>query len=351
MRFILFVIRFFLLLGLLGFALAALAAFLGFAVPLFDMFNHFQPVWLTGLVIMLILGLLFFRRQPGRGAVMAIGFSGLLASAIIVIPELLAGWSALPPVPADTVTYKIMSRNLFGLNYDMKRVAEAVADEDPDIIALQEYFSEQRDGLHDRLIGTYPHFAECTGGRRASIAIFSKLPFEISDDSFCPDNIGWEDNRIAWLEAKFAPDGEAPFTVMTTHLNWPIQISPLRDTSLSWPERIAAMSARKASEYDQLSAELSKIDGPLLLLGDFNATPWSYELRHFATANELTRRTHNLFTYPARFYLRGWQDTPPFLPLDHLLTRGGVAVHSVAATSPAGSDHKALLAQFSVGEP
>lgn len=346
MRFLLFVIRALGLLGLSGLSLIAIAAFLGFAVPLFDMFNHFQPIWFIGLVVMTTLALLIFPRQPGRGAVMSIGFTGLLASAVIIIPELVAGWIAHPAPANGTPTYKLMSRNLFGLNYDMQAVTNAITDEDPDIIALQEYFTEQRSGLHAMLTSDYPYFAECTGGRRASIAIYARLPFEVTDDSFCPDNIALDDNKIAWLAAEFSPEGEDPFTVVTTHLNWPIQVSPLRDNSLSWPARIAAMSTRKAGEYAELRAALSDIEGPLLLVGDFNATPWSYELRRFATDTGMERETHNMFTYPARFFIGGWRNTPPFLPLDHLLIRDGVAVHDIHTTNPAGSDHMAIAGTF-----
>lgn len=348
MRFILFILRALALLGLTGLSLIAIAAFLGFAVPLFDLFNHFQPVWFTGLLVATAIALLLFRRHPGRAAVMSIGFTGLLASAVIIIPELVAGWMALPPAGADTATYRLMNRNLFGLNYNMERVAEAIRREDPDIITLQEYFSEQREGLHDRLIADYPYYAECTGGRRAAIALYARLPFEIAETSFCPDNIALNDNRIAWLVAEFNSGSGPAFTVMTTHLNWPIQISPLLDTSMPVIDRIGAMSARKANEYDELRGALSGLEGPLLLTGDFNATPWSYELRHFATETGLERQTHNLFTYPARFFVRGWRNTIPFLPLDHLLTRNGVAVHQIQTTDPAGSDHRALVADFSV---
>lgn len=348
-RALIFLVQTSLVLALTGLSLIATAAFFGFAVPLFDMFNHFQPLWFAGLAFTLALSLIAFRKA-GRTYVRIVGGVGFLASAVIVIPELIAAFAGMPAAPDGQPTVTLMSRNLFGLNYEMQNVAAAIEDADPDIIALQEYFSEQREGLHDRLIGTYPHFAECVGGRRAAIALYSRLPFTVTSDSFCPNNIALDDNKVAWLAAAFTdPDG-VPFTVVTTHLNWPIQISPLRDLSIPWPERIAGMSARKATEYAEVGAALAHIDGPLLLVGDFNATPWSYELRRFADAAGLTRQTHNLFTYPARFHFDRWRRTPPFLPLDHLLTRGGASVHSVVATDPAGSDHKAILAEFSVAE-
>lgn len=346
-RIFVFLIQTGLVLALTALSLIAIAAFFGFAVPLFDVFNHFQPVWFAGLVVTLGLSLICFRRA-GRHYVRWTGGVGLFASAIIVVPELFAAFTGLPPADADAQTLKLMSRNLFGLNYQMDKVADAIAQADPDIIALQEYFTEQRAGLHDRLIGNYPYFAECNGGRRASIAIYARRPFTVTDNSFCPNNIALDQNKIAWMVAAFTDDAGQPFTVVTSHLNWPIQISPLLDRSLDWPARIAAMTSRKATEFAELHTALSDIDGPLLVVGDFNATPWSYELRRFAERSGLTRQTHNLFTYPTRFHFDRWRTTPPFLPLDHLLSRDGAIVHSIITTDPAGSDHKALLAEFSV---
>lgn len=336
-----------LVLALTGLSIIAIAAFFGFAVPLFDLFNHFQPLWFAGLAVSLVLGLLVFRRT-GRTYVRLVGGVGFLASAVIVVPELLAAFGGYPPAQPGTETLKVMSRNLFGRNFDMERVAEAIEAADPDIVALQEYFSGQREGLHDRLISTYPNVIECLGGDRASLAIYSRLPFARSSDSHCPDNYASGLNKVGWLAAEMSTADGRSFTVVSTHLNWPIQISPLRNTSLGWPERIAAMSARKGVEYSEVAAALAGIEGPLLLVGDFNATPWSYELRQFTQDAGLDRQTHNLFTWPARFYIRGWRRFIPFLPLDHLFTRSGTMVHSIAATDPAGSDHLALLAEFSV---
>ncbi len=332
---------------LTGLSLAAIAGLFGFAVPLFDMFNHFQLIWFVGLAVSLGISLLVFRRQ-GRNYVRLVGGLGFLASAILVVPELVAAFSGYPPVPPDTQTVRLMSRNLFGMNYGMARVADAIEEADPDIIALQEYFSEQRDGLRDRLIGEYPHVIECMGGDRASLAVYSRLPFAGTSDSHCPNNYASRLNKVGWLAVQFSTADGREFTVVNTHLNWPIRIAPLRDTSLDWPDRIAAMTSRKSVEYAEVASGLETIEGPLVLVGDFNATPWSYELRDFAERAGLDRQTHNLFTWPARFYIRGWRQFIPFLPLDHLFTRDGILVHSVSATAPAGSDHLALLAEMSV---
>jgi len=348
MAFLVRLIAFAVFCAIAGLSLLAIGAFLGFAHPLLDTLNHFQPIWFFGLIGLLVVGLVLVRRQPARSWLIATGFTGFLASAVIVIPEYVAGFVVDPDMLSDGPTYSVMSRNLFGRNYDMQAVAADVAAEDPDIIALQEYFNGQRTDLHGLLVTDYPHFITCTGGQRAEIAIYSRIPFEAGTESSCPDNVASGSNEIGWITAQFKPADGSPFTVMTTHLNWPIQISPLRNGDLSFPQQIEAMSARKQSEFETLAGAVRAVAGPVLLLADFNATPWSYGLRRFADEAGLTRQTHTLPTFPTRFYIGEWTDTWPFLPLDQLMTRGPVAVHGVGAGNPAGSDHRPIMATFSV---
>ena len=74
---------------------------------------------------------------------MVLAALGLLASAWTFVPEWVSGFAARAAAPAWRQVLKLMTHNIFGLNYDMKRVADAMFAEDPDIVALQEYFPEQ----------------------------------------------------------------------------------------------------------------------------------------------------------------------------------------------------------------
>jgi endonuclease/exonuclease/phosphatase (EEP) superfamily protein YafD len=118
---------------------------------------------------------------------------------------------------------------------------------------------------------------------------------------------------------------------MTTHLDWPIPVG------------------RQEEQLNRLSAVVDEIEGPLVLAGDFNSTPWSYGLRRFVRDNDFTRETVNLLTYPMRwFYLGAWRDTWPLLPLDQVMTRGGIVVHDLHGGRPTASDHLPVVFSFSV---
>lgn len=328
-----------------AFILPTLAAALGFANPILDAFNHLQPFMFLGTLIVLLLVPLAFRAPRFRAFMLAVSATGFLASAMIVIPEAISALVVREPVSQERANFRLMTFNVFGRNFNMDRVYETIAAVDPDIITIQEYFAFQRLKLDQLLVEDYPFSHQCRGPeKRANIAIYARIPFSMKAGQAC----GTDDGRVVRIFADFAPEGSAPFTVATTHLDWPIQISVLRGSG-NFAAGIVAMSARKRAEFDDLSAALSEVDGPVIIAGDFNSTSWSYSLRGFAQRNGLERHTRNLFTFPKAFHLAGaWRTTPAFLPLDHVMSRNGIIVHAVELGDASGSDHAPVIVDFSV---
>lgn len=321
-------IRLGLVLGALGVASLAILALFGFAVPELDLLNHAQLLLLpAGVIGLLIIVLLL--RGSARSVAVIVALVGIAASASVLLPDMVGAMRQRPEAPASG-SIRMMTHNLFGMNYEMEKVTAAIFAEDPDIIVLQEYFGEQATDLHPALLAKYPFFVRCRGGKRANLGLYSRLPFEQMDDGACP-NDAYGTTRTAHIIAKFrAADGK-PFTVITTHMDWPIPV------------------ARQQEQLSALSAVVDKIEGPLILAGDFNSTPWSYALREFVRRNGLVRETLNLLTFPVSwFYLGAWRDTLPFLPLDQVMTRGGIVVHSIGTGQPTASDHLPVVFTFSV---
>lgn len=337
MKFLLGIVRLVIALGTIVVAVLAVLALLGFAVPEFDLLNHFQLFLFFGMLAASVLVLLLFGGSRWKAWIAGIAGAGLVASGAIFMPELVSGFMPHAGAPTDQrPVYTLMTHNLFGLNYDMERVKAMIEAEKPDIIALQEYFGEQSSELHPLLEAQYPYFAQCRGGKRANIAIYSKLPFEeAEEDGACP-NDAYGKQRTARILATFAqPDG-SHFSVLTTHLDWPVPVM------------------RQAKQFEELTTAVNETTGPLLVVGDFNSTPWSYAMRDFATRTMLERQTRNVVTFPLRFtvphrlFPDGLMETMPVLPLDHVLTRGGVVVHDVHSGTDTGSDHLPIIVRFSV---
>jgi len=338
MKLVLGIVRLLIALGTVMLAALAVLALTGFAVPEFDLLNHFQLFLFFGALVGVVLALVAFNRTRWKPWIIGIATAGLLSSAVTFLPELISGLMPHEQMRADgRPTYKLMTHNIFGLNYDMARVKAVVEAERPDIIALQEYFGEQSSELHPLLQDQYPYFAQCRGGKRANIAIYSKLPFAEAEESGACPNDAYGKQRTARILATFTqPDG-SDFSVLTTHLDWPVPVM------------------RQSKQCEELTGAVNDTEGPLLVVGDVNSTPWSYAMRDFATRTMLDRQTRNVVTFPMRFtaphrlFPDGLMETMPVLPLDHVLTRGGVAVYDVHAGTDTGSDHLPIFVTFSVG--
>lgn len=321
-------IRLGLVLGAVGVALLAILALFGFAVPEFDLLNHAQIFLLPGTLIGVAIVALLLRGTLRSVAVIVV-LVGVAASANVMLPEFLGSLRARPAAPASG-TITMMTHNLFGMNYEMEKVVAAIHAEDPDIIVLQEYFGEQATELHPLLLADYPFFVRCRGGKRANLGLYSRLPFTQVEDGACPNN-AYGTTRTAHILAEFRTEDGKPFSVITTHMDWPLPV------------------ARQREQLNVLSGVVDKIEGPMILAGDFNSTPWSYALRDFVARNGFTRETVNLVTYPLSWYYFGaWRDTIPFLPLDHVMVRGGIVVHDLHAGRRTASDHLPVVFTFSV---
>lgn len=327
------------------FSLLAVGAGLGFASPLLDSLNHFQLLWFFGTLALLLMTAPLYTVYRLRAALMALTATGFLASAVIVIPEALSAFLPRDPWTEDgRPVYRLLTYNMFGMNYSYAEIADMIAREDPDILTLQEYFPEQRAGLGAVLSAAYPYSERCTGPKRTNIAIYAKLPFTTNSGGDCTS----EDNgRTAQLIAHFTPDATPAFDVMTTQLDWPVQISQWNKGS-NFLDAMARMTARQQNQFAELAEAVDEIKAPLILTGDFNSTSWSYTLRGFVRETGLDRRTHNLWTYPKLFYIDGWRKTPAFLPLDQVMTKNAISVHDVHTGRPAGSDHLPVVVDFSV---
>ena len=151
-----------------GVSLLSILAFFGFASPVLDLINHAQLFLFFGTLISLLLAPALMGFGLFRRLLLAVTATAFLLSALIVVPETVAAFAPRPPPSDGSRVVRVVTHNLFGMNYDMARVAAEFRKADPDIIALQEYFSDQREQLHELLIPDYPYFLLCAGERRAN---------------------------------------------------------------------------------------------------------------------------------------------------------------------------------------
>ncbi len=322
--FLLGLVRLLTALLILATATPAILAVFGYWVPFFDLFNHLQLFLFFGTLGATIAALLFGSGFPWK----VFAVLGFALSSWTFVPEWLSSFSPRQAV-SDVTTLKVMTHNIFGLNYDMGRVDRAIREEDPDIVALQEFFPEQA-GLGELLKSRYPYSVRCQGGKRANLGLYSKIPFSTEmAEGECPENAQGT-QRTAHIIVKFELSTGVSFSLMTTHMDWPYPIE------------------RQRAEFASAAEAANAVKGPLVVVGDFNSTPWSYAMKRFEADTGLRRETRNLLTYPELFTVpRGLIRLEPFLALDHVFQRGMI-VSDLHLGEQTGSDHLPVIFTISV---
>lgn len=192
---------------------------------------------------------------------------------------------------------------------DIGRIVDWLAVERPDVVTV----SEARHDLRDLLIR---RLGWRVAGAAGDLMIFTPARYLVMNRPKLAD-------RLTFVNATYAR-GDGALEVATAHLSWP--------TSSDLPGQIRGL--------DNLISRLPR--ERLILTGDFNATPWSSELRRLDASLGLTRRDRATATWPARVFGVDWP--LPILAIDHIYAGAGWATVSVHRGPNVGSDHYPLVA-------
>jgi len=299
-------------------ALAAAATQGGRFSPRLDVAAHFAPFWLGGGLIVLLFAALS-PRNPARPVLFVLGAVATLGAGLPVAGELLRPMTAKARADAPH-QLKLIQFNTFIDNARIEDTAAWIAEQDADIVVMEEAIPAMRDAL----LARHPYYATCGD---CSVIIFSRarpvandLPRTASDDP-----------RAPMTRATFKAAG-GDFTVVGLHYVWPT------DGGLQ-----QAQGRRAALVLDQFPK------ARLIVAGDFNSTPWSWTRQIEDARFGLERRTQALFTWPARPITRHDIPTPfPFLAIDHVYAGADWKTVSVARGQGVGSDHYPVVATLAL---
>ncbi len=179
----------------------------------------------------------------------------------------------------------------------------------PDVLLLQE-ISEGNRALLTALAPLYPHQHLCPNGFVGE-AVLSRLPFT-AEPPVCSKRDG--------IAAAQVETRQGPVWMISLHISWP------------WPYG-------QARHVTQIIPDLQRLDGPVVLGGDFNAVAWSHTLERVARATGTVRigPLNHSFTLPGGLPIG----------IDHLLAPTGTRA-TVQQTDMLGADHRGLLAALSL---
>jgi endonuclease/exonuclease/phosphatase (EEP) superfamily protein YafD len=209
----------------------------------------------------------------------------------------------------------VLTLNTWHGHGDVERIEHYLATAPADVIVLSE-FDASKHALLESLKGVYPHQVECTSEPPCSLVILSRLPFEASGAA----HIAAGTPAFVWARLDAANGG--PTTIIGTHL--------YRPSSNPW---------RHELQMKELAQFIRRIDGPLVLAGSLNTSPWSQSFRALRIAGLV----------PTGILMPSWPAWPIVLPqvaLDHIFVSQDLAV-AAAGTGPAvGSDHLPVWAKL-----
>ena len=274
----------------------------------FDLFTQLLPQ-IAGLALAMLVCLLW----PGwRGKVAgALLFLAVVAGmSLLSLTHVSPGFDRRARLPE----MRVLSVNLWRKNRNPDAVAREIRRNLPDIVAMPEFEGVLR-SLPRRLRDILPHHASCPPAEFCFLGLLSRWPI-----------IGVEGVAFwkgpPYLHARIrTPRGIIHvFVVHTLRMPW------IR----SHYRQVRAMARLVRSGRDE----------PVIVMGDFNAAPYSYILNIFTRESGLTRHTW-LPTWPVRPLML------PQIPIDHVFT----SRHFRRVAGPwvgrrVGSDHLPVIVQL-----
>lgn len=282
-----------LLLGTIPIAAATVVSFL----PLgwfADLFTNFRVQYVAVLAITL------FAVRSRRGT--AAGVPILLAANLTAFPMAFGGPARVPVSETDLI---ISTANVLSENDDPAPFLEWVDDLDPDIVAVLEFTPWWADALTP-LRREYPYTLEEPRWDNFGVAVFSRVPLEAELASF-------SDAAVPSIVALT----ESGLTLIVTHSVPPIG----REYAYDRDQQLASLGRYAAG------------DSRTVIVGDFNATPFSRPFRDMLRAGGLRRAGGGLnATWPAHF-------PPLWIALDHAVLGADVELVDFEVGPKIGSDH------------
>ncbi len=289
----------------------SLAAFFGEWVWWLDVLANFRAQYAVALAVLGVLIMMSKWRRIGYG-VLAVAAINLL----VVLPLYVGS-----PGPSEPTapSLRVMSFNLLSTNESFSDVVEYIKVTDPDLVFLYEASRPWEVALESAALG-YEIIRP-----RSDDLIFGTLVL-VRGENVEGVSFGFAEAQPRAVEVTYRPEG------------WPEKVSVLSTHALAPTDqrRAALRDAQMAFAGDWAASQ----EGAFIVVGDFNATPWSSPFRKLLAAAELRNSQIGFGLQPT------FPSTSTFLmrvPIDHLVHSPALTVRDRQLGPALGSDHFPLL--------
>lgn len=252
--------------------------------------------------------------------------NGIKNSILILLFLCLSGVVPARAQAQEKVTLKVLCYNLrFGELATLEQLADYIKSEDPDVVALQEVdvLTRRERAPHQNGLNFISELAYRTGmlslygktipyaGGYYGIGILTKYPYISSERILLPMPEGAREQR-ALLTSEIELPGGGTFIFACTHLDY-------------------TLPKVRQAQVECLNGVLLSSDKPVVLCGDFNATPESREIardmgawlqttgpKFTIPANAPASKIDYIFCYPPDRWTVQETHTPDVQLSDHL---------------------------------
>ncbi len=278
-----------------------------------ELFSHFRLQYLVAsILLMILLALLRSRRWA---------FVMLAMTIINAIP--VSAWYDGVAVAGETTgaTVKLLHANIYSGNRNAGPLLELIAEEEPDIVFLQEVSDRWMSAL-EPLRAAYGHSYRIPRDDNFGIAVLSRHPF----------------SSTAMLESP--PYGFPSLVVQQTVGNRTVTFLSTHPMPPLGQPGFDARNEQLAS----VAETLNSIDGPAVLIGDLNTSMWSHHYQQLIESTGLNNASYGFGLKPS------WPTHLPFamIPIDHCLVSTSIAVLDTRLGPGIGSDHLPLIVELAI---
>jgi endonuclease/exonuclease/phosphatase (EEP) superfamily protein YafD len=300
------------------------ASVLGFLAQWpFELLAHFRWHYVMIATTLLLFSLFFklYKTSAGQKAqlllIIALGFNALLVGSLY--------WGDKPPSkqPAELT---VLFSNVYYRNPNTQRLLPIIKEQDPDVVAMAEVTDQAFASFSAELKNTYPYAFHKREKRFFGVAIFSKHK---------PQNEeivrNFSENALPSLQLDLIVH-EKPVRVVVTHPYPPVAQwgAELRNEQL-----MGLANAVKDSRF------------PMVVVGDFNMTPWSSDFQRIVKQGGLKNSLVGAGFQPS------WPTWLPIffrIPIDHALVSPNIEVVDRYVLPNMGSDHRPILVKVNINE-
>jgi endonuclease/exonuclease/phosphatase (EEP) superfamily protein YafD len=295
------------------------------------MLLNFVP-WLFAPLLVLVPLALLIRSWPLRGAT---------AVAVVVFLALYGDRFVprLPVAQAAASDLRIMTFNVLLANRDVERIAAAIERESPDVVTLQELWPQTTERLMARLGDRFPYRALHPSRVPYGSGVLSRYPI-VAEKGFIETGSEQVAHHVV-LDV----DGQL-LNLFNIHLHQPGVGNGAGGDLLARLAPGVGRESRQSQEVDLLVQALERVDGPVVVAGDFNLTD---QTPGYARLNARLRDAWREagwgfgLTFPTVGRIRSIRIPFPLIRIDYVFHSPDLRATTAWIGQDGGSDHRYLV--------